>query len=571
MALSLELEIPPSVAPGEGVNVIVVATTTEARACAKIVVRLVGDASFNEEASTICEQAGVHEVGTLAAGTTRFETTLRIPEDAPPTFDKRARVAYLVSAEADLPWSRDVRVETELRVRHRPPDEITKGMIKGRARASGKRLAEPVPTMLVRVHKEVEAGQALRGTIELHAAAERVEKITTVVRGSLQDGSIVEETRPVAMVPGTRGSFTDGLKYELSIPITAVAPVTRRWHAPSFTAKAVSLTHEVKVIAIRKQLPDLVVTLPIRIHGRSRASRENYVIAGALRGQAARLATWQAVLAAIDTAKDAPSTNEEATRFELARGTALTRITGEVTREHGPRLRAELRWDSLGVGLRIKDAAAATFDGMQLRGELGDRCRVSVRTALQAGALLSEPLQRTLASFAAVDLHDRGGVVESAGSLQSKADLGDFVRRCLALQRSIRIRRKEIPLHASAFPLRAAYAAFAGRRRAALAPGDLSVDKSEPGAIGWSLRLRFAEDLLVGTDVFTDIAEGLELQTSAHEIAAKRLGQSVERSGRNLRMSLPLAADPASVESLLDAFVEATRTLTRGGSRGPYR
>lgn len=572
MALTLEIEIPAAVSPGETVKAVVVATTPDARTCPNITVRLVGEASYGEESRTICEKEGVHEIGTLPAGVTRLETSFRLPDDALPTFGKGARVSYVVSAEADLPWSRDVRAEVELTVCQPPPADLTPGMTSARASSSTKRLGKRAPSMVVRLEEQVVGGLTLRGSLELAATQGKVSEIHAVVVGLLPDGAVAEETRHAPIEgPLARGPFADGVTYELAIPIEARGARAQDWHAPSFTGRTVSLTHEVRVVAEQPPLPPLSATLPLRVHAQSAASREQEAAERDARRRAARLAAWDHVLAELDTESHVASADEAGGRFELVRGTARIRITGELTKERGPILRAELGWDALGVGLRVQDAGLATFGGISMRGELTDRCRVTMRTGEQVKALLSEPLKRILVAFSRVDLHDRGGVVESVGGLQSKADLTGFARRCLALQKSIRIRRKLVPLHPAVLPLETAYARFARRRQAAIAPGDLSIDKREPGSIGWSLRLRFGADALSGSEVYTELDEGLELQSGAHELAAKRLGHPVARVGRNLCMSLPLATDPATIETLIDSFVDTTRTLTVGGSRGPYR
>lgn len=574
MTVHLRILGPASLAPGQSGRVVVVAETAAKRACNAVRVRFVGEAVVDGERCTLCEQSAVHDVSELAAGETRFELEIRVPESAPPTFGKYpARVSYAVSAEADLPWAFDPAVRREIDVRARVPESIPEDTVTVTARHTTAGKTRRSATMTVTLATNATAGESVRGTLRLTRTNGGVRNITAIVRGALGGGAVVEVTSTPLSRKGDE-PFEDGQPYAITIPIPAAGPDGSAWHAPSFDTTELSLSHRVVIVADYLS-NGLRAEIPLRVHPERPAVADG----GATREErmrSARLASWNGALREVDAGKYTASADPDGRWFELAFGAALTRITGAVTGELGAHLRAHLRWDSLGVGLRVEDAASATFDGVPIRGELGDRCRVAVRTAAQAAALLSDPLRRTLAGFQRVRLDDRGGIVEGGGSLQRRSDVSAFVRLCLALHKSIRVRRKVLPRHPAIVAFEPAFAAFAKRRQATLAPGDLAIDKREPGAIGWSLRPRFAAGAVVGTEVFTDLDDSstggaLELQPSAHEVAGKRLGQPVSRVGRNLCMSLPVAPDPAAIEALLDSFVDVARALTLGGSRGPYR
>lgn len=582
MAVTLRIEIPSRVRAGEAFQMVVVASTPEERACTSLVFELRGTAAVAGQEVEICAQRASEQPEKLAAGDTRFEISFTVPTDAPPTFrHAQGAASYVVSAHADLPWSRDVEAHAEVRVELPEATDVGAEKVRKRGRPRGSKDAKDPPTAVVELARDVAIGGVLLGTLELRNGRSGCDAIHAWIHGIDQSEDRVEESahEPVvapealaygAPFPKVEGPFGPGT-FTLAIAVPARSAKTAGGHEPSFTSKVASLRHEVVLRVEGGSWDGVRVTVPLRLHAPTSATREAAWRARDERHRRARVTAWEAAKAAVDLTETEATENDAASVFELVRGPARTRISAAQRSGEGPRLRASLRWPSLGVGLRIASAADAAFEGLVIDRDLADRCRVGARCEAQAREVVSEVLTRTLTGFDHVDVHDRGGVVESAGSLQSKEHVTTFLKRCVALQRSIRVRRKKIPRLATIAAYEAAFGAFAARRRAALAPGDLSVDAAERGGIGWSLRFRFAAETPVGLDVLSDNDTGLELVADAADQARARLGQAVEKAGRNLRMSLPLATDPSSVESLLDAFVDLTRTLVRGGQRGPYR
>lgn len=582
MAVTLHIEVPSRVHVGEAFRMVVVASTPEPRACTSLVFTLRGTATIAREDVEICAQRASEQPEKLAAGDTRFEISFTIPPDAPPTFRHAYGAAsYVVSAVADLPWSRDVEAHAEVRVELPEATDVGAEKVKERGRRRGATDDKSPPTAIVELARDVSIGGILQGTLQLRHGSGACRAIHAWIQGLDQEGDRVEESEhePVvapeslaygAPFPKVAGPFGRGT-FPLALAVPARSARDGGGHGPSFTAKVASLRHQVVVRMEGGSWDGIRVTLPLRIHAPTSATHEVAARAREERHRRARVTAWAAAKATVDLTDTEVTENEGASVFELVRGAARTQIAAERRSAEGPRLRASLRWPSLGVGLRVASTAEAEFEGFEIDRDLADRCAIGARTETQARALVSDVLARTLAAFDRVDLHDRGGGVESPGSLHARQDVTTFLKRCVALQRSIRVRRRKIPLLASIAAYEAAFAAFAARRRAALAPGDLAVDVVERGGIGWSLRFRFAAEMPVGLDVVSDNDTGLDLVADAADQARARLGHGVERVGRNLRMSLPLAADPAGVESLIDAFVDLTRTLVRGGQRGPYR
>lgn len=581
MPVTVRVEHPPSVQPGETFRATAIVTSDEARACPRVSLALRGTMTVGSKDIEIVDTRGNHAPGSLSRGEQRFEVEFAVPADAPPTYaGNHVVIAFEITAEVELPWAVDPSVMSTLEVVL--PEASPPPAKERRYRAespSGRIDGEPKPRLEVRVAPDVVVGRILRGTFRLDGTGSTVRAFRAVVRGTTTGPSLEAEQESEESDLLTT---TSTLPFELGVehPFELRVPErTKRGvgHVPSFSTPSLSLKHDVRFVAVREFYDDLAMHVPLLVRPFTTAMQE----ARETRRRAAEVdrqhaafeaarATLEAARDSTDAAKHTVSIDEAGTRLDVVRGSATTHITSTVDETRGPILRAVFRWDALGVGFRLDERSSATFEGMPGRTAVGDRFRVSVRSDTQADVLLTPELETTLAMFQTVALHDRGGTVTLPGSVQSRQGFLQFVSRALSLHRFIRMKRKRVPLHSELTAYRDAYAAFATRRRATLAPGDLSVD-ADTSPVGWSLRFRFSKGALVGSEIVMTLGENVDLPPSAPAEVSERIGRTAERVGRTLRVPLPLCADPTSVESLVDALVDVTRALARGGVRGPYR
>ncbi len=401
-------------------------------------------------------QQRVSSGGQLAMGTTRFDCSFDLPEDAPPSFHGvKAIVHYLVGVHVDIPWWPDARSEFEVNVGW-PPRPDVEAEPRTYASAHGHFMGARA---VVKLAREVgTTGATLEAALTLEELPPN--QPLSGVRVSL----VAQESGPLNRTAQVHSdvayvfhclevpidALADGSEVPLSVPIPRHIP-------PSFRSHRWALSWTLRMEAMITWGLPVVYDVPLTLFPPERAG-------GAGSGKVVRLEPGRTPRAVPTVVTEGGQRiwQSAATRSGFffdgqalhgrAGGAAIT-ITSELDRDNA-RLLCRLTFPPLNLDLNVRPARGLE----QLGGGLSigvapwdERFRVSARDALQVTALLrgarkqGKPLNTQLLRATRAEMDDDQIRINWRGSGLDEVRLVEAVEHARAVALELHEARQQIP------------------------------------------------------------------------------------------------------------------------------
>lgn len=421
----ITLKVPSSVHPGDDIKIGIRVESTSETPIDYIDVDLSGREAARDEQNTafeyktiVAKTSRLCEKMVLGEETYRFETTLKIPPDAPFSYTGYlSDIQYAVGVHVAIPWWPDATERTDLIVAPRPEPRPEREPIASTGEAKGR------PFIEIALDDRVYApGEEIFGAVALGDIGGRsLQGVSLSLIGleqlRLRYQVTYEAHRTTTFLKASRSDEGRELPFVFRIP---------RVITPAFNHGVITLSwaFEARVLG----LEEAIRTVPIRIGAfssprPSRGPERRPIGSGRWRD------VWSQAAAKLGLSLDARELKMHGSMEELSTSIRMDRES-----DGTPALEARFTWPSWEIGLRIGPSSlrarvfGADEDGF-------GRYRVEGRDQAQARAAMTAPLREALLAFDAVEMHDEGAVVrvqDPGKELPALEGFGTQVRRLAA-------------------------------------------------------------------------------------------------------------------------------------------
>jgi hypothetical protein len=503
--------------------------------------------------------------GTLEGGYTTHRMALAMPRRLPGSIDNgRTKIEFRVEVWVDLPWAIDARAEHVIDLVASAPSSLPDPV----GHCSSAATSDELPVIECSYTPEYfVVGQPFECAIALTGGASDVEgvdvRLVQIEEAAVAESESVVETE-VERWSVTRGAPSDGEALELRATIPARA-------AGGFETELTRVRHELEVRVLRGFGRARALRVPCVLL--SRPMDESAILRALLVGSARQSVEWSALdaqLAARGATLISVNTDERSARWTIE-GASVS-IAVDRHRKLGLGVRVELRFDSLGIGLRIRDKSL--LDGganpPSMSAAFAARCALDVRDVGQLKAPVADALGDAALALSDCEVRDDRAKGWIAGALIDAVRLEQLIDRVCGVARSLRLARERIACPPSLATRRAAWSRFAERSSATLREGDLSI-------VGWTVRgVRCSIDWVFDDNRPTDVelraallGEVTDAAAEADALSAK-LGRPVSVRDGHVAVTMGALDDPSECEPVAHALVAAMIERAHV-SQGSYR
>jgi len=526
----------------------------------------------------------LREKGTLEEGKHRFETTVKIPADAPGSYlGNRVHVRYEARIHVSIPWWPDLRESFEIFVEPRPSARPKPAP----ATRSSDTKADTVIELSL-ADTAFAAGDEVTGAFAIGNAPSRDSLGVEISLLAIETTRVAGHTRRTEqyryMVPSVFRAPRTGVEvpFRFRVPKDVHPSFKSPWCDLQWTVQAVlRTTWSSGVAASIPVTVDRYATVHDPAVERPRIGAEKWrrlwSEAGAKHGFT--LAKDRLALEGARVAPpDSPSPWSSPAEIQI-----------EITRDEGedePTLVATMRYPSLGIRLRATKQLL-----LFLPTDLDNRLpghKVECRDREQGEAFLTPRLCEALGHFHEFRIDDGHAIVSTPGGGLDAASLDDFLSRAAGLADALSAATAAIPPPASMKPHLAAWREFAVSTGAHLCPGGMSLTSanvdgavfditslfSDAGEIN-AARLSLELDpplpfklSLTELDTFSAAPPGSREQA----LALKGSVQSLVLTSYSIHATLAGPTEnPADLRPKLSEIQALARRLRGERSLGPYR
>ncbi len=569
MTLRTSIDVAEPVYTGEPFRVVVTVETTSPRVTRGVSLLLRGFTTLSTrvERKTPRETFGAWsallvEAAHLDRGVHRFEGTLVVPDDAPPSGSGGVQVFYQLDARVKLevPWvfdstaTRRLPVARRTRVERPPPRPVT-------ARSAAHR-KDALFLELTLDDVTFAPGESIRGAFSLaNIGRKRADTATISLVPARPDATGGHEG--VSILKSLVGVMDGGvIRFTLPLPATT---------SLSFASRTLDVAQAVQ---LRVDGSPETCRIPIVID--TFAPRREEPKTSALVGQTRWRFDWD------DEGTRAGLTLED--RELSLRGT----LAGEAFARVSPRGRgvhASLRWESLGIGLSVTPRAwlpsGVSLD--QIDPVFAGRFVARGREAAQVLAALGPDLRAALLAFDEAELDDTGARVTSSASARDPEELRRFLVALDTLAEAIVAAERRLPPPSWLEPESAeAWRAFAVATTGRLHAGRMAVTgarinsdridvETRCDAQGRPRQTRLTLILDPPADRLENLPEGAEADLTRKVHDRARAPHAEIRSDAIVLDLNGAIANPGALREAMDEMTRLSRRLRGEMSRGPYR
>ncbi|MFO0755605.1 MAG: hypothetical protein U0359_03905 [Byssovorax sp.] len=548
----------------------------------------VAAASAHRVSRFLVQTARVADAGTLAVGEHRYQAVFPLPSEAYPSYQGQLfQYRYFLKLHVSIPWWPDVVQHYDAVVR---PPEAQRRSARPFAATSASGNAPFVEISIA--DQYFEPGEVIEGGLAYgNLGGQQARQVALSLLGyeRFKPYGAHEAYRFTAFKPLDDVKEGDEVGFRFAVPRDVTPSFDAGQHASLFWAleaqiepkHGAAVTHAVPVTLARFDRP----AAPSAMRRRVGSGR------------------WHAVWA--EVGKGA-GLGLDPTELELSGPVGRCFCAVKIgTDDDGKKgLVGEVRWESWGLGLTIRDRRMLDF-GLDLPDEaFARRFRVRARDGEQVREALGRPLLAALSTFDQVYLDDAHAVVRSRTPGHDQPWIGHFVRQLLALAEAIGGAADAIPPPPALGSCLGAYARFAEELGARVERGSLSLRGGRLDGVPVIVETDFARDerprgTTLGVELDPPLRESFDPARAEHLAAASpatrhlldevgRLLAALDAEAapgagdgraippvideRSIRVTTraPLS-DPASARALLGTMIALGGSLRGERKIGPYR